>query len=331
MKRLAVVAAAIAVVALIAAPTWALQERGGQAGQSGQSGERGGSGGAVSRPSGGEGGRPMGGGGGGSSGPAGGGGTWSGGSSGPAGGGSSMGSSAGGSSSSRMRGGDAGSRANPRREGQYGGGRFAVPRGEGGGVAKGATAAVTGESGAASSGPIREVPQYSRPRGNRPTVGEAVPRGTVAAPERLRVYYPSRGWYYPYYPDYWYWYPYGYSYPWYGSFGLGFFNYDPCWWGGPGCYYGYGYGYPYGPAVSARYDTGSLRLKVKPRHAEVYVDGYYSGMVDQFDGVFQRLRLETGGHRIEIRAEGYEPLVFDVLVPPFETITYTGELKKKTP
>jgi hypothetical protein len=125
-----------------------------------------------------------------------------------------------------------------------------------------------------------------------------------------------------YYPDYWYWYQYGYGYPYYGSFGLGFFYYDPTWWGYPGAYYG---GY-----YSAD-RTGTLRLKVKPRDAEVHVDGYFVGTVDQFDGVFQRLHLETGGHRIEIRAVGYEPLVFDVMIPSFETVTYTGELKKKMP
>ena len=60
-----------------------------------------------------------------------------------------------------------------------------------------------------------------------------------------------------------------------------------------GFYYGPYYGpfYPYpGPyARSARYSTAAMRLRVKPVETEVYLNGYYAGIVDDFDGVFQRL------------------------------------------
>jgi len=69
-------------------------------------------------------------------------------------------------------------------------------------------------------------------------------------------------------------------------------------------------------------------LKIKPREAEVYVDGYFVGVVDNFDGMFQRLHLDSGAHRIEIRAPGYEILDFDVRITPEHTTTYTGELKR---
>ena len=60
-------------------------------------------------------------------------------------------------------------------------------------------------------------------------------------------------------------------------------------------FYGYGYGpwgpgpwgYPYGGYRWA--NEASLRLDVKPRDAQVYVDGYYAGIVDQYDG---KLRSE---------------------------------------
>jgi hypothetical protein len=68
-------------------------------------------------------------------------------------------------------------------------------------------------------------------------------------------------------------------------------------------------------------------LKVKPREATVYVDGYYVGRVDEFDGIFQHLQLEPGPYRVEIRADGFEPLTFDVRVLPDRKITYEGELK----
>src|SRR5262245_22712637 len=49
---------------------------------------------------------------------------------------------------------------------------------------------------------------------------------------------------------------------------------------------------PYGHRYAA--PDGSLRLEVKPREAEVYIDGYYAGTVDDFDGTFQRLRVVPG-------------------------------------
>ena len=178
----------------------------------------------------------------------------------------------------------------------------------------------------AARGPNRAVPQYSRPRGDRPAVGRAEARGTQPG------YPPGGGGWYPGYPSYpsypWYGYPgwgwgWGYGYPYYGGFGVGFFHYDPYWWGGG--YYGGG-----GYATSGQYtDTGQLRLKVKPRNAQVFVDGYYVGVVDEFDGTFQRLRLETGGHRVEVRLDGYQPLTFDVLIPLGETITYRGQLRRQ--
>jgi hypothetical protein len=169
-----------------------------------------------------------------------------------------------------------------------------------------------------SIGPAdREAPQYARPRGDRPSVSTAVPRSTVP----VGPVYPV----YPVYPGY----GYGIYYP--GYWGFSSFYYDPWFWGGYGYpyggYYG-GYGSGGGYSGSAYYgDYGKLRLKVKPREAQVYVDGYFSGVVDQFDGVFQRLTLKAGGHRIEIRADGFQTLSFEVLIVPNETLTYSGELK----
>ncbi len=112
-------------------------------------------------------------------------------------------------------------------------------------------------------------------------------------------------------------------------YGLGYFYYSP--WGyGPGYWgsgYGYGYGYGGGHYIARGYDLGMVKLKVKPRDAEVLVDGYYAGTVDDFDGVFQALKLDSGGYKIEIRKPGFETLVFDVHVQPDRTITYRGEMK----
>ena len=119
--------------------------------------------------------------------------------------------------------------------------------------------------------------------------------------------------------------------PGYSTFNVGIgvgygsgYRYNPYWNG----YYGQSYGYsPYTYGGYGRdYYTGSLRLKVQPRFGEVFVDGYYVGLVNDFDGIFQRLRLEEGPHHIEITEAGFETLAFDVLILPGETITYEGHL-----
>jgi hypothetical protein len=111
--------------------------------------------------------------------------------------------------------------------------------------------------------------------------------------------------------------------------------YYPWGYGGYGGYYGYYGGYydpwgPYGGYYPSYYSSGyegGLRLRVQPSHASVYVDGYYAGEVDEFDNIFQRLPIEPGPHRIEVRADGYEPLLFEVRIFPGRTLTYRGELR----
>jgi hypothetical protein len=173
------------------------------------------------------------------------------------------------------------------------------------------------------------VARPARPRDDRPVTGVAVPRGNVNPRDR---YFNTT--YIRYSPrTYWGYVPYGF-----GTFGLGYI-YDPLWLGyGYGSYGYYGspyyggtyYGGPYygGQYYGGSYATGSIRLKVKPRHAEVYVDGYYAGLVDQFDGIFQSLRVEDGVHRIEIRADGYETLSFEVRIYPDQKITYEAEMRR---
>jgi hypothetical protein len=120
-------------------------------------------------------------------------------------------------------------------------------------------------------------------------------------------------------------------YPWgFGGIGLGGYYggyypgyYDP-WYGGYGGYGGYEPQY-YSPTSPY---LGGLRLKVKPKEASVYVDGYYAGIVDDFNGMFQKLSIEAGPHRVEIRAPGYETLVFDVRIEANQTTTFKGELQK---
>ena len=63
-------------------------------------------------------------------------------------------------------------------------------------------------------------------------------------------------------------------------------------------------GYPYpGYRYAAR--DAALRFDVKPKETMVYLDGYYAGIVDDFDGAFQRLRTSPGGHELTLFLEGY--------------------------
>ncbi len=180
--------------------------------------------------------------------------------------------------------------------GHSGGGGHAMSggasRGFGGGAVRGGGRAMTG------------------PNRGGPLMGHAVRRGSVGP-----GYRPYRG--------------YGYGgYGLYGpAFGLGY--YDPLWgdweYGYPG--YGYpgdGYGAPY--MVPPDAVTGGLRIEVKPDTAEVFVDGHYAGIVDDFDGHFQHLNLTPGPHHIEMRAPGYGALAFDTMIQEDHTTHYKGSL-----
>ena len=114
-------------------------------------------------------------------------------------------------------------------------------------------------------------PAAGRPQGGHPGGGTVVVRGGYYA--------------YPYWGLGWGWGPYWGGY-WYGG---------PYW------------GYPY-PYWGGYYDDGSaeLRLDVKPKDAQVFVDGYYVGIVDDFDGTFQRLRIKPGDHELVLFLDGYQ-------------------------
>jgi hypothetical protein len=122
--------------------------------------------------------------------------------------------------------------------------------------------------------PSGGAPPAGRPPGGHPGGGTVVVRGG---------YYGGYYGGYPYMGFGWGWGPYWGS--WYG----------PYW----------GYPYPYwGPGYYD--DSAELRLEVKPKQTNVYVDGYYAGVVDDFDGTFQRLHLKPGDHELVLYLEGFK-------------------------
>ena len=101
--------------------------------------------------------------------------------------------------------------------------------------------------------------------------------------------------YYPYaYP----WYPYGFWYP--------------------APYYGGPYYYD---------DSSSLQLQVTPKQTEVFIDGHFAGVVDNFDGAFQRLHVEPGEHELQLFLAGHRSVTQHVYVQPRGTfrVKYTME------
>ena len=151
------------------------------------------------------------------------------------------------------------------------------------------------------------------PAGRAPAGRAPAPAGSRQAVPRPPGHYPSYPSHRPYYPSYRPYYGYGYGYyrPYYPYY------YSPFYWGvGFGYGYGYGYGwgapywyqYPYPAPYYYDVDESSARLEVTPRDAQVFVDGYYVGSVDDFDGVFQRLHVRSGEHTLEIYKEGYRTI-----------------------
>ena len=163
--------------------------------------------------------------------------------------------------------------------------------------------------------------------GGQAAVGRAVPRPvivprTIARPviisPRAVGFVPYRPYYYRYRP--------GLAVGFYAGYPYGYYPYPDASYG----YYG-PYEYPLPPigyvAATPGVLYGGVRIEGAPRDAQVFADGYYVGIVDDFDGAFAHLNLTAGPHRIEIRALGDPPVAFDVRVEPGQTITYHANLR----
>lgn len=91
--------------------------------------------------------------------------------------------------------------------------------------------------------------------------------------------------------------------------------------------------YPYGfpPGIYPHDSAVSLRLQVTPREASVFVDGFAAGVVDDYDGVFQRLRLVPGPHEVAIYHPGYRTLRQNIYYNPGSSHTIRQTLDPLTP
>jgi len=75
--------------------------------------------------------------------------------------------------------------------------------------------------------------------------------------------------------------------------------------------------YPQAPVVA----DSSMRLQVKPRETKVFVDGYFAGIVDDFDGTFQRLHVDAGQHSVQLFLPGHRLYTQDLYLQPGNTFT----------
>ncbi len=91
--------------------------------------------------------------------------------------------------------------------------------------------------------------------------------------------------------------------------------------------YGHGYG-GYGPGYS---NDGAVRIEVEPKESreeiQVYVDEGHAGVVDDFDGAFQRLYLPLGKHEVELRLDGFKTMRMAIFVSPGKTYHIRGRLE----
>ena len=131
-----------------------------------------------------------------------------------------------------------------------------------------------------------------------PAAAEAQRRGPVRGHAVRSVVIVSGGFGYPSYWFYDQWGPYG---PW-GPYGRG--PYGP--WG------------PYPRYYRMDEFTASVKFDVKPKDAEVYVDGSLAGQIDDFDGIFQELRLRPGGHEIVVYRDGFRAVHEQLYFEPYE-------------
>ena len=129
--------------------------------------------------------------------------------------------------------------------------------------------------------------------------------------------------------------PYGYGYLGYG-YGSPYGYYDP---------YAYGYGDPgyysaapapaaapapgtYAPNYSSSdySQQGGMSFDIQPVDAAVFVDGKYVGAANDFGPQQPPLTIPAGRHHVDLRAQGFQTMSFDVTVVAGQVLPYQGSM-----
>jgi hypothetical protein len=179
--------------------------------------------------------------------------------------------------------------------------------GHGGGGSSGGHSGGGSSSGSSSRA---RPPSPGTPQSGTASSGSS---GTTLAERRHPRPGTGTGGFYRSYPYYRYLYnPYFYSsfyYGWYDPF------YDDGYYGAPGDGYSGG-------------DRASIRVLVNPDKTRVFVDGYYAGIADDFDGLFERLHVSPGRHEITLKLEGYRTHRMKVYVAAKSTLKIHYDMVK---
>ena len=88
------------------------------------------------------------------------------------------------------------------------------------------------------------------------------------------------------------------------------------------------YRVPEPPPIEQRLPKGNLVLEVQPGSAQVFVDGYFAGAADDFNGGRRSLPLDAGPHTIVLDEPGYELVNFDVKIASSDAVVYRRVLNR---
>lgn len=80
--------------------------------------------------------------------------------------------------------------------------------------------------------------------------------------------------------------------------------------------------------ASAPGAAGWLRLEVTPAVAQIFVDGFYAGTVEEARESRSGLRFPGGWHRVELRAPGHETLAVNVTIEPGRISSVQRDLRQ---
>jgi hypothetical protein len=90
--------------------------------------------------------------------------------------------------------------------------------------------------------------------------------------------------------------------------------------------------YPYSAAYpDAACLTGKVRVLATPKQADVYVDGFFAGFVDDFDGALQGLPATPGEHAVTLYLEGYRTITRQILVTSHATVKVRLQMDRLAP
>ena len=170
-----------------------------------------------------------------------------------------------------------------------------------------------------------------------PSVGRVGPRGPFIGGSlrprfitpRIVGVFPYRPYYYPFRPGITLGFYAGFGYPYGYGYGYPYYAYPPYGYPYGYPYAGYGYGMPPASYVSMQPGVayGGVRIEGAPKDAQVFADGYFVGIVEDFDGPVRHLNLQAGAHEIEIRPAGAQPVAFDVNVQPGQTMSVHADVR----